>query len=193
MPWEKQFDVNTALERAMEAFWSKGYEATSTQDLLNCMGINRGSLYDTFGNKRSLFLKALEHYGETYLKATLAAAVQGRTPRDSIHALFESLVADALADKKHAGCLLVNTSLELAPHDEEIGRVVAAGFREIEAFFKTTIEKGQETGDISKEIDAVEVARALLGLMMGMRVLARSLPNRPLLKSIASQAMTLLH
>jgi len=98
MPWEKQFDVDAALGRAMEAFWSQGFEATSTQDLLARMGINRGSLYDTFGSKRELFLKALKHYQATYQGPKVAAAARGRTPRETIGALFDGLVAEALGE-----------------------------------------------------------------------------------------------
>lgn len=192
MPWEKQFDVDAALERAMEAFWSKGYEATSTQDLLHRMGINRGSLYDTFGNKRDLFLESLKCYLAQYQSRKLAAATRGRAPQETIRILFESLVSDATNDSEHCGCFLVNTALDMAPHDKEIGRVVAKGFRQIETFFRTTIENGQESGSISSEIDAIEVSRALLGLMIGVRVLARSLPNKSLLESISSKAVKML-
>ena len=192
MPWEKQFDVDAALTRAMEAFWSNGYEATSTQDLLGHMGINRGSLYDTFGSKRRLFLDALRHYQATYQGPKIAAAARGRTPRETIGVLFDSLVSEALGDTDRCGCLLVNTALELAPHDEEIAEIVADGLRGIETFFRDTIERGRETGDIPERIDAVEVSRALLGLMIGMRVLARSRPDESLLESIAAQAKALL-
>ena len=192
MPWEKQFDVDEALSRAMEAFWSQGYEATSTQDLLARMGINRGSLYDTFGSKRDLFLKALEQYQTTYQRPKVAAAARGRTPRETIGALFDSLVAEALGDDGRCGCLLVNTALELAPHDAEIARIVADGLRDIEAFFKETIEQGRQTGEIPGHVDAAEVARALLGLMVGLRVLARSLPDKRVLDAIATRAKAML-
>jgi len=192
MPWEKQFDVDAALERAMEAFWLKGYEATSTQDLLDHMGINRGSLYDTFGNKHSLFLEALRRYETKYQKWKLCAAVRDHTPRQAIHTLFQGLVSEATTDAERAGCFLVNTALDMAPHDEEVERTVAVGFRQAETFFRTTIERGQEIGEIPGKVDAAETSRALLGLMIGMRVLARSLPDRSLLESIASRAMSLL-
>jgi TetR/AcrR family transcriptional repressor of nem operon len=192
MPWEKQFDVEAALTRAMEAFWSKGYEATSTQDLLGRMGLNRGSLYDTFGSKRRLFLEALRHYQASYQGPKVAAAARGRTPRETIAVLFDGLVSEALDDGERCGCLLVNTALELAPHDEEIADIVAEGLRDIETFFRDTIEHGRESGDIPEGVDAVEVSRALLGLMIGLRVLARSRPERPVLDAIAARAKAML-
>ena len=78
MPWEKQFDPDTALDKAMQAFWAHGYDATSIQDLVDCMGINRGSMYATFGDKRSLFIQALNRYnttrGEPWIEAQAGAA-----------------------------------------------------------------------------------------------------------------------
>ena len=79
MPWEKQFDVDAALDRAMEGFWSRGYAASSTQDLLGRMGINRGSLYDTFGSKRALFLAALRRYEAAYQRPKIAADTTARS------------------------------------------------------------------------------------------------------------------
>ncbi|MDP6351736.1 MAG: TetR/AcrR family transcriptional regulator [Alphaproteobacteria bacterium] len=192
MPWEKQFDVSEALGRAMEAFWSRGYEATSTQNLLDEMGINRGSLYDTFGNKRSLFLKALKRYEATYQRPRIAAAARGRTAPETIRRLFDSLVSDVFADSARGDCFLVNTALEMAAHDPEVAAIVGEGFRDIESFFRSTIERGLAAGDIGAHVDATEVARALLGLLIGLRVLARSLPDRALLESIAGRAAALI-
>jgi TetR/AcrR family transcriptional repressor of nem operon len=192
MPWEKQFDVDAALDRAMEGFWSQGYEASSTQDLLARMGINRGSLYDTFGSKRELFLAALRRYEAAYQRPKIAAAAHGRTPRETIRALFGGLVEEASGPSGRRGCFLVNTALELAPHDDEVAAIVGAGFAGIEDFFRATIEAGQGSGEIPGNLDAAETARALLALLIGLRVLARGRPEKPLLESVAAQAMALL-
>lgn len=192
MPWEKQFDVDEALTGAMQVFWSQGYSATSTQDLLDRMGINRGSLYDTFGSKRELFLSALDHYEKTYQREKIAEASAGRTPSETIRALFAGVAAEALTRQGRSGCLLVNTALELAPHDAEIAEIVRAAILGIEDFFIDTIEQGQSTGDIPNHMDAVDAARALLALMIGLRVLARSLPDKAVLDSIVVQASALI-
>ncbi len=192
MPWEKQFNVDTALDRAMNAFWSTGYEATSTQTLLDQMGINRGSLYDTFGNKRDLFIKALGRYEETYQRPTLAAAAKGRTPREAISAFFRQLVDCAAGDKGRDGCLIVNTALELAAHDDEIAKIVAGSMGALKEFFQTNIQAGQAEGEIPAELNAREVADGLLGLLIGIRVLARSMPDKTILKGIAAQAEAML-
>jgi len=118
MPWEKQFDSDDALMRAMEAFWGRGYEATSMQDLVSCMGINRGSLYATFGDKRALFLAALRRYDAHYRQDWLSALRQANGPKATILAAFDDAVEAALGRKGRRGCFLVNTALELSPHDK---------------------------------------------------------------------------
>jgi TetR/AcrR family transcriptional repressor of nem operon len=192
MPWEKQFDTNAALTKAMEAFWARGYEATSVQDLVACMGINRGSLYATFGDKRQLFIQALRRYDDHYRKAWVETLGTGRSPREAILAAFEGAISAVLGSGSRNGCLLVNTALELSPHDEEIAEIVGHGLAEMEGFFRARIEEGQAIGEIPARVVATETARALLGLFIGLRVLSRSRPEEPLLRSIASQAEALV-
>lgn len=192
MPWQKQFDDAEVLEKAMQAFWARGYEATSIQDLVDCMGLNRGSIYAAFGDKRSLFLKALQHY-ETHHRRSWLETLQARhTPRAAILSVFEGAIGAALLDRSRSGCFLVNTAIELSPHDREVADSVAAGLRETEGFFRDRILDGQDSGEIPAHVDAVGTARTLLGLLTGLRVLARSRPERPLLEALADQAAALL-
>jgi TetR/AcrR family transcriptional repressor of nem operon len=191
MPAEKQFDVDVALTRAMTRFWAQGYEATSIQDLVAAMGINRGSLYATFGDKRRLFLEALRKYDHEYRDRGLSALAANNGPRAAILAAFEGAI-EATAGGNRDGCLLVNTALELSPHDREVAAVVAEGLRETERFFRDMIEGGQAQGEIPAELGAEETARALLGLFVGLRVLSRSRPEPPLLRALADQASALL-
>ncbi len=192
MPWEKQFDVDGALTKAMNAFWARGYEATSMQDLVDCMGINRGSVYATFGNKRSLFIQALRHYDGLHRRTWVEGLCRSRGPKDAILAAFEEAIAAALGTGGRDGCLLVNTALELSPHDREICHIVAEGQTEMETFFAHKIAEGQGRGDIPETVDAGETACALLSLFIGLRVLARSRPEPPLLHAVARQAKALL-
>ena len=192
MPWEKQFDSDAALEKAMAAFWARGYEATSVQDLVDCMGINRGSLYATFGDKRQLFLAALRRYDERHRKVWVAGLTGAMAPRAAVLAVFEDAVAAALDAKARDGCLLVNTALELSPHDPEIAALIAQSLEEMEGFFRVNIEEGQAEGTIPERVDGAEVAGALLSLFLGLRVLARSRPEEPLLRAIARQAEALI-
>lgn len=192
MPWQKTFDTDEALERAMHAFWARGYEATSVQDLLDTMGLNRGSLYATFGDKRSLFIRALRHYDAVYRRAWVSTLAQRGSPRKAITGAFEDVIATVLDTGSRDGCLLINTALELSPHDPEIRDIVGQGLAEMEAFFHEMIENGQASREIAADIDPVETARALLGLFIGFRVLSRSRPEETLLRSIANQAEALL-
>ena len=192
MPWEKQFDIDRALQRAMQAFWARGYEATSMQDLVDCMQINRGSLYATFGDKRSLFLQALRRYDERHRADWVAALEASGGAKTAVIGAFDSVVDAVLYDGARDGCLLVNTALELSPHDSEVSAIVARGLSEMEDFFRRMIEKGRRTGEIPAQIDPTETARALLSLFIGLRVLSRSRPEAMLLRSVARQAKKLL-
>ena len=128
MPWEKKFDTDDVLDKAMHAFWARGYEATSIQDLIDCMGINRGSIYASFKDKRNLFLLALEHYEANYRGASLKEFRQNCSPREAIIGLIENAAETALSDEQRFGCMLVNTATEMAPHDDGIAAAVSDGF-----------------------------------------------------------------
>lgn len=192
MPWEKQFNTDEALAKAMDAFWGRGYEATSVQDLLDCMGINRGSLYAAFGDKRSLFIKALRRYDAIHRGQWVAALSEAGSPRAAIRAAFDGAVAAVLDGGSRDGCLLVNTALELSPHDKEISRIVSHALAEMEAFFRDRIEAGQAAGEIGAHVAPVHTARALLSIFIGLRVLSRSRPEAALLRSVADQAEAML-
>ena len=92
MPWEKQFNVDDVLDKAMRTFWSRGYEATSVQDLVECTGINRGSLYATYGDKRELFLASLRHYDQNVRQALVKGLERECGPREAIRRLFQAFV-----------------------------------------------------------------------------------------------------
>ncbi|NKB49629.1 MAG: TetR family transcriptional regulator [Alphaproteobacteria bacterium] len=192
MPWEKQFDHDAALSKAMGAFWAQGYDATSMQDLVECMGINRGSLYATFGDKRSLFIEALRRYDSVYREDWIAAVIAANSPRAAIETAFDQVISAVVDAGSSDGCLLVNTALELSPHDAEISEIVDHGLAEMESFFRDMIDQGQDADEIPAHVDPVDTARGLLGLFIGLRVLSRSRPEEPLLRSVAAQAAALL-
>jgi TetR/AcrR family transcriptional repressor of nem operon len=192
MPWQKQFDEGVVLDRAMQAFWARGFEATSIQDLVDCMGLNRGSIYAAFGGKRALFLRTLERYETHHRRAWFDALRRRHTPRTAILSVFEGAISAAFSDHSRSGCFLVNTAIELSPHDEEIARVVAKGLAETEAYFRDLVREGQRLGEIPPRVEPDETARTLLGLLIGLRVLARSRPERPLLEALAHRAAGLL-
>ncbi len=188
MPWEKQFDADAALTKAMQAFWARGYEATSMQDLVACMGINRGSLYATFGDKRRLFLQALRRYDRLHRVDWVEGLCAGKAPKAAILAVFDGAIDMALRGGSRDGCLLVNTAQELSPHDPEVAAIVEASLAGMEAFFREKVGAGKVIGEIPDKVEATQAGRALLGLLVGLRVLSRSRPEPALLRALRRQA-----
>lgn len=188
MPWDIQFDRDEVLDRAMQAFWSRGFEATSMQDLVDCTGVNRGSLYATFGDKRALFLAALRSYDERMRRRHLDDLEARFAPREAIRQLFLGFAERASEHGANRGCFLINTALELAPHDSEIRRFVARTQEEIEAFFTRIIRKGKTQGSIPAEVKPTETARGLLASLIGLIVLTRSRPDKALLRGVVDDA-----
>jgi len=191
MPWEKSFNEQDVIEKAMLVFWERGYEATSIANLIEGTGINRGSLYNAFGGKRQLFVQSLLKYDVETRRAFLAELESLDNPRQAFKALFDALVQQAQDDTKKKGCFLVNTSLEFSVHNEEIQRIVTQGFTEFEAFFRRGIEVSQARGEMPLSLDQSATAKALLSLVVAIRVLGRGTYGESALRAIASQASRL--
>ena len=192
MPWEKSFDEEDAIAKAMKVFWEKGFEPASITDLVASTGITRGSLYNAFGGKEQLFVKALLKYDQENRRAMLAELEAMDDPKRSITTLFDGIVAETLADTEKKGCFLVNTSSELATHGEEVNRIVRNGIREFEAFLRRSIEVGQARKDFPESLDAAATAKALLAMIVAIRVLGRGVFDKSALTTIADQALRLL-
>lgn len=193
MPWQKSFDVEQAVDQAMEVFWAKGYEATSLADLLEATGINKGSLYNAFGSKKKLFVRALLKYDREQRQAALGELAVLEDPLTAVELLFEGMVAKSLADKDCKGCMLVNTALDLPNHDEDVARIVRAGMTDLDVFFRQQIALGQSQGSIPSDRDPASTAQALLALLVGLRVLARGASDEAGLRAIKQQALALLN
>ncbi len=189
MPWQKTFDVAETLDKAMQTFWAQGYEATSMQDLVERTGVNRGSLYATYGDKRALFLAALRMYDDRMRDNLLRRVEAAHDPRDAVRQVFLRFSEVNPESGVNCGCFITNTALELAPHDADVCRIVAQAQRRIEAFFRRMIEDGKAQGTITAELDAGETARGLLASMIGIAVLTRSRPERDLLNGVVEEAM----
>jgi TetR/AcrR family transcriptional repressor of nem operon len=189
MPWEKQFDVDEVLAKAMRAFWNRGYEATSMQDLVDVTGINRGSLYATYRDKHELFLAALRMYAEKIHHKRLVDLAARYGPRETIRRAFLAFTSQASEGGGSRGCFLTNTALELAAHDPEAGRIVAQAQKKTEAFFERLVREGKARGEVAPHVNPEKAASALLASLIGLSVLARSRPERGLLLSIVDDAV----
>jgi len=188
----KIFHEEDVTNRAMTLFWSKGYEPTSIADLTQVMGINKGSLYHSFGNKRSLFKRALLKYDVEHRRATLARMSKITDPIVSIDTLFSLLVKQSLDDIEKKGCMLVNSTLELPHHEDDIKAIVVAGMNEFEDYFRRQLILAKQNGTVSNDVNIETTAKGLLTLVVGLRVLARGVFSEDELNAIRSQAMTFI-
>lgn len=192
MPWEKSFDEDEAVGKAMRVFWAKGFESASIADLIESTGITRGSLYNAFGGKEQLFIKALQKYDRDNRRAILAEFEAMDDPKRAIAALFDGIVTETIADADKKGCFIINTASELAIHGNEVNQIVHNGLREFEAFFRRSIEVGQARKDIPRNLDPEAIAKTLLALIVAIRVLGRGTFDEMALNKIAEQAQHLL-
>jgi TetR/AcrR family transcriptional regulator, transcriptional repressor for nem operon len=188
----REFDEAVVLDAAVDCFWTRGYEATSVRDLAAEMGITGPSLYNAFGDKRSLFRAALERYVQLWTRARISEVETKLPPKEAVRAFIAGIIERSLDDPDRRGCMLVNAALEIAPHDAEIGAEVAVWLGEIESFFRRAIAAAQAAGTVPAERDARDLARLLLGVTLGVRVLARANPDRKLLEGVARPALALL-
>lgn len=170
----KEFNEEEALDKAVEIFWNKGYNGTSAQDLVTYLGLSRSSIYDTFGDKHSLFIKALKRY-ENQAKDQVQEMIAKSTDiKQTIGELFKQAILESFQDKITKGCFMVNTTVELALHDENIARMVDQNRQNMEDIFFEAVKKGQDLGQISKANDARSLARFIFCNYSGIRVLSRS-------------------
>jgi TetR/AcrR family transcriptional regulator, transcriptional repressor for nem operon len=188
----REFDETAALDAAIECFWRRGYEATSLRDLTASMGLTAPSLYNAFGDKEELFARALEQYLDRTTRDRLRRLADSLLPKETLHCFFAEIVEHSIRDRQRKGCFLVNSALEVAPHHAECRAVIAEQFGEIEAFFRRCIRAGQADRTIPRHVDAGDTARLLLGVLLGVRVLARTNPNRDVLEGVVRPALKLL-
>ena len=186
----REFDEGAVLDAAVLCFWSRGYEATSVRDLVEKTGITAASLYNAFGDKRAIYKKALDHYVEGSV-ADRIRRCEALAPRDAIGAFFEEILKRSLGDRERKG-MLVNAALDVAPHDPGFLKIVTEVLAEIEAFFLACVKAGQADGTITRSLPAGTLSRHLLGVLMGIRVLARVRPERTLLEGVVAPSLALL-
>ena len=188
----KEFDEDRALDAAVDCFWNRGYEATSVRDLAREMGIGGASLYNAFGGKRALFERVLERYANRSTRERIARLEAGHRPREAIRTFMAEVIDRSLKDRDCKGCLLVNSALDVAPHDAELGRVITGYLEEIRAFFRRNVEAAIAAGEAPRGTDAEALSIHLLGMLMGMRVLSRTGARRRTLEAVVQPALDLL-
>ncbi|NEU61409.1 TetR/AcrR family transcriptional regulator [Paenibacillus sp. ALJ109b] len=189
----REFDEEKVLDAAMQLFWEKGYEATSLSDLTSRMGIQRPSIYSTFGDKRELFETSLRKY-------TMARAAEMRTRlagiasvKEAFRTFFAEIVDEEYnAERLSRGCFCINTMVELAPHDEKFEILTREHQMYLSVIFQENIERGMRSGELNPSLDAKAVAQALIVSLIGLTVFMKSRPNRSFIDNSIRVTLSLL-
>ena len=178
MPRPRAFDPTEALDCAMGVFWEKGYDATSMQDLVDAMGMHRGSIYNVFADKRTLFLHVLDHYMETYWFKRLRDDSREQPLQQVLTEIVEDILAGDREQGRPAGCLVTNTACELALRDPQIAQKVDGALEGMEQILVQRLQRAVQTGEIHVQTDLRTLAHYLLMLFQGLMVLARTGASR---------------
>jgi AcrR family transcriptional regulator len=169
----KSFDREQAVAKAMHVFWTQGFAATTTDDLRTAMGIGRQSLYDTFGDKRQLFLEAFAHYNETSGAGLAEACIRPTSAVAGIRAMLMQVV-EQRPPERVKGCFFVNTVAELADRDPQIGGIVKAVTESGVARFAAAVQRAKDANEIPASIDAKTAGRYLFSSLSGLRLAGKS-------------------
>jgi len=188
----QEFDTAEALRRAMNVFWSKGYEGTSLADILQATGLSKSSLYATFGNKRALFLAAFDAYRKERLEYLDRMLNDGQLARQSIERFFRQGVAHGVESTDTYGCMTANEAVELGPHDVDVQQLVASYFHAVEDAFAQALSRGQADGSIANGDDLRKLARFLTVGFQGLQVMARARSERARLDDTVTVMMAAL-
>lgn len=186
----KEFEENVVLQKAMELFWQQGYEKTSMSDLVEHMGIHRKSIYDTFGDKHSLYLKVIELYGEFSTAQFRSETLRAKTSYQAVQYIFDYIIEGN--EDKHYGCLFVNATTELGPWDQDVLKKTENAFSHAENFIAEIIKKGQEDGEFTPKYDNELLGEVLHNTLLGLRVLVKTSASKEKMRKIANFFLDLI-
>lgn len=181
----REFDPDHVLEQAMRVFWRKGYAGVSVDDLCEATGLSRSSLYVAYGDKRTLYLRALERYESASIER-LARAMAGEEPvRDRIARFLATLVDDIVRGPGRRGCFIGNCAAEVAAVDKATAARVRRSLERIEAVFFAALQDAQERGELTRTTDVRALARFVAASIQGMRLVGKTGADRQVLEDIA--------
>ena len=189
---QKEFDRDEVLQKAMEVFWSRGYEAASIQLLTQHMGINRQSLYDTFGDKHALYLRALERYGEGEGRRIFELLEEPGSVKRSLRQLFGSVVKASLCEGQRRGCFMGNAMSELAGRCKETAARTCSSMAAAEGAFYRALLRGKKEGELKGVRDPRAVARFLCSTMQGLVLMAKATQDRKTLDDVVKVTLSVL-
>jgi TetR/AcrR family transcriptional regulator, transcriptional repressor for nem operon len=188
----KEFDPDVVLQKALELFWERGYEATSMADLVGHMGIARASIYATFGGKHDLYVKALDRYVQSRDPGLVEVLSQPGPVLPAVRALVEAYMRESSSDERRRGCMVVNAAVEVMARDQQAARRVEASWDTLETVLTSALTRARAQGEIPAGKHPRALARFLLVVLQGMRVLGRAHPDPDRLRDAAAQALTIL-
>ena len=192
MPRVKLFDEKEVLIKAMNLFWKQGYSATSVQDLVSHLGINRASLYDTFGDKNQLFKKSFEYYRKINKEGLIQFFESRPNVKNAFLELFNIAIEEAILDKDKKGCFVVNTITELVPNDDSLISVLESNKKDLVEIFYNYLKEGQKGGKLNINQDVQSLAILFYTLYNGLRVVSKIRPNKKELSDSIKVALSLL-
>jgi AcrR family transcriptional regulator len=184
----REFDRELALEHATRVFWAKGFAATSTEDLLQAMGIGRQSFYNAFGDKRTLYLEALEVYQNGTLRKHLGRLHSPASPAEGIADLLIGLI-ESDDELRALGCMGVGALCEFGGTDADVRALAERGSARLHAGLQSRIREGQEQGELAARIDPSEAASFIQMTMMGIQLGARGGADAGSLQAMARFAV----
>lgn len=178
----REFDDKAVIEAAMEVFWSNGYEATSTQELVECTGLGRGSLYNAFGSKQGLYHEALKRYQEYGIQAQSRILGGPGTVKERLRALMRQSIENDMDPARRRGCMVLFSALERASKDPVVAQINQTHVHWLERMLCQLFAEGQRHGEISAERSALSLARAFMSSYYGLHLLSRSMPQQDFLE-----------
>jgi TetR/AcrR family transcriptional repressor of nem operon len=170
----REFDMDTALDRALRVFRERGYHATSIGDLTAAMRLTTGSVYKAFRDKHAVFMAAFERYIALRQEQTRSAAARGKNGRERLRNVLLSYVEHSQGSEGRRGCLVVGSAVELSAVDPVVGARVNAQLKANESFLAGLIREGQADGSIPGHVDADDTARLMICITQGMRVVGKA-------------------
>ncbi|AJY47843.1 TetR/AcrR family transcriptional regulator [Martelella endophytica] len=188
----RRFDADVALDRAVRVFSERGYHATSINDLAEAMELAQGSIYKAFGDKRGVYIAALERYHTVRTQLLEEAAASGRTGRQKLRNALMFFADSSFGEEGRRGCLVVGSASELAAFDDEAAAKVAAALVRKEKLMAGYLEEGIADGSVDPGTDAAAAARFMLCVVNGMRVTGKTGRSREEMADVVELAMRAL-
>lgn len=181
------FEEDRVLDAVMNTFWNQGYEGTSLKDLCTATGLHKGSLYQAFGDKHQLFLKALDYYMDQSFKDVAASAYLHDSPLANLRSLLEAITTKCIEGD---GCMVVNSLVEMAPHDEEVKQMIDKSYAMKQRFFTDLIDKAQRVGEITIQQEPARLAAVLMVTLVGLAAAVKGFSNTESIRHVLDDVLS---